>query len=205
MAADAPPPLLSHLLKLKLLNDADRAPFLDAVAHSLCAAQPASELDARFGAPFSRSGGEAASLLLAARALLLRVASSAYAADGLDAELKAAGLEAGAAAWLREQAEAFVLPRADALRRAQAAAVAAREASTLTDFDWQLQYVLSSSKLATVREPLLVLELRTRAAGAAADAPADAAETVELSRDDLARALETLKEGADALHAARKK
>ena len=58
---------------------------------------------------------------------------------------------------------------------------------------------------ATVREPLLVLELRTRAAGAAADAPADAAETVELSRDDLARALETLKEGADALHAARKK
>ena len=62
-----------------------------------------------------------------------------------------------------------------------------------------------SPKLATVREPLLVLELRTRAAGAAADAPADAAETVELSRDDLARALETLKEGADALHAARKK
>ena len=75
-----------------------------------------------------------------------------------------------------------MLPRADALRRAQAAAVAAREASTLTDFDWQLQYVLSSSKLATVREPLLVLELRTRAAGAAADAPADAAETVELAR-----------------------
>ena len=85
---DAPPPLLSHLLKLKLLNDADRAPFLDAVAHSLCAAQPASELDARFGAPFSRSGGEAARALRGHLVTLL-------AAERADIEVALAGAGQG--------------------------------------------------------------------------------------------------------------
>ena len=200
--ADAPPPLLSHLLKLKLLADADRAPFLD--ASRTASARRSGGLDARFGAPFSRSGGEAASLLLAARALLLRVASGAYAADGLDAELKAAGLGAGAAAWLREQAEAFVLPRADALRRAQAAAVAAREASTLTDFDWQLQYVL----VVEARDGARAAP-RARAAHARRRRRRRRARRRRRDGRALARRprprVGDAEEGADALHAARKK
>ena len=68
----------------------------------------------------------------------------------------------------------------------------------LTDFDWQLQYVLSSSTIASLREPLVLLLLRMQAPGAP---PTE--QQVELSAKDLDAALSALDQASGALTALR--
>ena len=77
--------------------------------------------------------------------------------------------------------------RQAALRRAQAHAAAQAHQNYLTDFDWQLQYVLSSSTIASLREPLVLLLLRMQAPGAPSTE-----QQVELSAKDLDAALSAL-------------
>ena len=91
-----------------------------------------------------------------------------------------------------------MLPRQAALRRAQTHAAAQAHQNYLTDFDWQLQYVLSSSTIASLREPLVLLLLRMQAPGAA---PAE--QQVELSAQDLDAALSALDQASGALTALR--
>ena len=67
-------------------------------------------------------------------------------------------------------------------------------------FGWQLQYVLSSSTIARLREPLLVLLLRMQAPGGA---PRE--QQLELTEGDLEAALSALDQASSALSAASRK
>lgn len=192
--------ILGGLKHMKLLREPDRAPFLDVVVELLCGAYPADDLDLRFGLPFGEAGSEAAALLLAAKALLGGLAADLDGHAALATRLQAAGVEAAAADWLCARGAAAVLPRRAALRQAQTHAAAEAHHNYLTDFDWQLQYVLSSSTIARLREPLLVLLLRMQAPGGA---PRE--QQLELTEGDLEAALSALDQASSALSAAARK
>lgn len=190
---------LGGLIKMKLLREADRAPFLDVVVDVLCGSFPSADLDARFSAAFGEEGSEAAQLLLGAKALLCGLAADPDDHAAVAASLQAAGIDAPAVQWLCARGAAAVLPRRDALRRAQRHAAAEAHHDYVHDFDWQLQYVLSSSTLASLREPLLLLLLRIREAPGGLQRE----QQLELSEQDLDSALAALDQASSALTALR--
>ena len=190
--------VLAGLSLIRLLRESDRGPFLDVVVELLCGEYPAADLDARFGLPFAEAGSEPATLLVAAKALLGALSIDLDGHATLAARLQTAGVEAPLADWLCSYGAAAVQPRQAALRRAQAHAAAQAHQNYLTDFDWQLQYVLSSSTIASLREPLVLLLLRMQAPGAP---PTE--QQVELSAKDLDAALSALDQASGALTAMR--
>ena len=190
--------VLAGLNLIRLLRECDRASFLDVVVELLCGEYPAADLDARFGLPFAEAGSEAATLLVAAKALLGALSIDLDDHATLAARLQMVGVEAPLAEWLCSYGAAAVLPRQAALRRAQTHAAAQAHQNYLTDFDWQLQYVLSSSTIASLREPLVLLLLRMQAPGAP---PAE--QQVELGAKDLDAALSALDQASGALTAMR--
>lgn len=204
MPAAAPPSLLAALHKLSMLDDAGRSAFFVAVASQLSMTpQPtaggAAAMQEGFGLDFT--SGDPAALLLAAKVVVSRVASKAYEGDGAKTallnDLIAAGLSQGASQWVCEAAEAAVLPCAAQLRLAQGHAAAALSTDYLEDFDWQLNYVLSSSTIAKVGEPLVQLQLKVRKAGT----DADTTERLELAPGELDAAIESLGAASSALRA----
>ena len=190
--------VLAGLSLIRLLRESDRGPFLDVVVELLCGEYPAADLDARFGLPFAEAGSEPATLLVAAKALLGALSIDLDGHATLAARLQTAGVEAPLADWLCSYGAAAVQPRQAALRRAQAHAAAQAHQNYLTDFDWQLQYVLSSSTIASLREPLVLLLLRMQAPGAP---PTE--QQVELSAKDLDAALSALDQASGAVTAMR--
>lgn len=191
---------------LRLISDKERGTFITSVAASLATpplppATAAAALDA-FGLDFAI--GEPASLLHSVKVLVLRVASSAYqdtgAAASLTADLEAAGLAKAAADWVRETAEAAALPLAAEIRLAQAHAAANLSHDYLQDFDWQVNYVLSSSTLARNRMPLVQLQLRIRKAGMDAHG-LEVTEQVELRPSELDATIASLASAQNALRA----
>ena len=198
----APPPALAALSKLSLLTDEGRNAFFAVVASQLCAApQPAEAAAAslRDGFGLDFTSGEPAALLLGAKVLASRIASRAYQADAakaaLLADLLAAGLPQAAAEWVREAAEAAVLPCAAQLRLAQGHAAAALSADYLHDFDWQLNHVLASSSIAAVGSPLVQLQLKVRKAGT----DEEVVEQLELTPAELDAAISSLGAASSAL------
>ena len=190
--------VLAGLSLIRLLRESDRGPFLDVVVELLCGEYPAADLDARFSLPFAEAGSEPATLLVAAKALLGALSIDLDGHVTLAARLQTAGVEAPLADWLCSYGAAAVQPRQAALRRAQAHAAAQAHQNYLTDFDWQLQYVLSSSTIASLREPLVLLLLRMQAPGAP---PTE--QQVGLSAKDLDAALSALDQASGALTAMR--
>lgn len=201
--APAPPPPPSPytaLKKLSLLDSDDaRAQFFPAVAEMLCAANAspattAAALSERFNVDFSGRHEPAAALLHASKVLLCRIASRAHEAEGssaaLSADLAAAGLGAAAATWIVQSAEAACLPIAEELRVAQAHATSAISNDYLQDFDWQLNYVLGSSSISRVQQPLVAVQLAIAKAGSSGGEVRQ--EALELTPGDLDATLAAL-------------
>ena len=196
---------LAALNRLSILSDDARGLFLPAVAELLlCAPGTAATAvlpSEAFGVSFGAA--EAELLLHAAKLLLCGVASRDYDAAVLMAELASAGLPDGAAAWVREAAEAAVKGCGAAeLRAAQAHAASSYAHDYLHDFDWSLYHVLGSSSLAKVQTPLLQLQLQIAKAGAPPGVVAT--EMLELTPADIDATLGALAEASEALKAAAK-
>jgi len=200
----APPTRLAGLAHLSLLSDEARGLFLPAVADSLLASPGASSsaaLSESFGLNFAE--GDAQALLHATKLVICGVASRDYEAAGqteaLQSELLAAGLTAGAAAWVREAAEGTVKACGAAeLRRAQAHAASNHVHDYLADFDWSLYHVLGSSSLAKVHEPVVQLHLQIAKAGGTGSVTSEA---LELTPAELDATLNALSEASEALKA----
>ena len=86
--------VLAGLNLIRLLRECDRASFLDVVVELLCGEYPAADLDARFGLPFAEAGSEAATLLVAAKALLGALSIDLDDHATLAARLQMVGVEA---------------------------------------------------------------------------------------------------------------
>ena len=194
------PPVLASLKLLRILTEEGRSTFFSAVARQLCAAPSpgvsAAILHDAYSLDFT--SGEPAQLLLAAKVLLTLIASRAYHDDGSPAALLAdltSAIGEGAAKWVQEAAEAATLPCAAQIRAAQAHATAALGHDYLQDFDWQATCVLGSSALASMRVPLVQLQLRIRKAGS----PVEVTEQMELSLSELDATIASLKSAVDAV------
>jgi len=194
---------LAALSKLSLLDDVARGTFFVAIVSQLCVPPlpvvAAESMQTEFGLDFTN--GEPENLLVASKILISRVASRPYAdasaKHALLADLVDAGLPQAAAEWVREAAEAAVLPCAAQLRRTQGHAAMVDSSDYLLDFDWQLNHVLASSSLAKVHLPLVHLHLKVRRAGIGAET----AERFELTPAELDAAISSLGAASIALHA----
>uniref|UniRef100_A0A7S0L4X5 COMM domain-containing protein n=1 Tax=Coccolithus braarudii TaxID=221442 RepID=A0A7S0L4X5_9EUKA len=169
----------------------ERTRFFDDVVQVLCGTLATSTLDAHTVAE-----SDPVALMLAAKALVCRIASTSYAPQAVVEQLATAGIVGGAAREIISSVEAAVLPRASELRQASALAAAQSTEAWLVDFDWQLQLVLSSSTHANIREAVVDLELTTRPAGGSSEVRS----VVELSAADLDSFLEACKGVKGALH-----
>lgn len=207
-APPAPPPLAALKRGLNLLEEEARGRFFPAIVELLCAspAPPAdlqrASMKAAFGLDFD-SSKEPEALLHAAKLLICRVASTAYAEEGaapaLHSDLRNSGLAEPAAVWVREAAEAAVLPVAAELRLAQAHAVANLSHTYLYDFDWSLFQVLGSSALARVQEPLVQLQLLLSKGDDDAGGMTTRKEALELTPSDLAATIDALASASQAM------
>ncbi|KAL1520216.1 hypothetical protein AB1Y20_023686 [Prymnesium parvum] len=196
----ASPSVFSALSLLNLLDESLHEHFLEAVASQLALSTTTAELESRFLLPFSEEQSEAHALLTAARALLHRVVGRHYPHGGREAllaDLTAAGVSHATADWVCRTGAKAAQPLAADIRRGQVHAVSALSAAYLHDFDWQLNYVLSSNELAIVHEPALALQLQTEDVGQSGS-PGEII-SIELKLEELDSMLEALAKANEAL------
>jgi len=190
---------LKHLATL--LPEARRPAFFEAIAAHLSEAGSAAHLSAVLSKLGLETSDAAPSLILSAKILACRLASGAETSEILSELQNDAGVAASMAQSVLQCAEIAVLSRAEEIVQAQRHAAANAAVPYLVDFDWQLQYVLSSSTIVRQRQPLVVLDLISRQAAH----EAETSNVLEHTDGDLTAMLDACDGASGALEAIAKR